>query len=259
MNPILLAFLLSLVAGLATAIGGAMVFFVKKTNTKMLALALSFSAGVMLFISFVELFDEAKESLYEAGLEQGFLVTVIAFFGGIVLMALIDKFIPHNDDEVADTEEIKKNNELKRTGIASAIAIAIHNFPEGFVTFMAAMYDPALGVVVAIAVAIHNIPEGIAVAAPIYYSTGSKAKAFWLAAASGLTEPLGALAAFFLLSHVLYDGLFGIVFAAVGGMMVFISLHQLLPAAHKHGEHHSIMKGLFLGMLIMALTLVVLH
>jgi len=259
MNDILFAFLLTLFAGLATGIGGATVVFFKRTNLKFLALALSFSAGVMIFISFVEIFDKAKESLeYQYGYDNGFLIAAAAFFAGIALIAIIDKLIPHHDELDIDTPN-SEDKDLKRTGISSAIAIAIHNFPEGIVTFMAAMYDPALGVVIAIAIAIHNIPEGIAISAPIYYATGDKKKAVMLSIGSGLTEPLGALAAYFLLSQFFHDGIFGIVLAAVGGMMVFISFHQLLPAANKYGEHHQIMKGLFAGMIVMALSLVVLH
>jgi len=252
---VLFAFSITLLAGLATGIGGIIGILGKKTNFKFLSLSLAFSAGVMLFISFVEMFDKAKESLEDAyGYDYGFLWTAAAFFGGVALITLIDKLIPHHEDkEHSDNKETKS---LKRTGIMSAAAIAIHNFPEGLVTFMAAMYDPALGIAIAVAIAIHNIPEGIAISAPIYYATGSKKKALALSIGSGLTEPLGALAAYFLLSQVLGEALFGITFAAVGGMMVFISLHQLLPAANKYGDHHTIMKGLFAGMIVMALSLV---
>jgi len=259
MNDVLFAFMLTLFAGLATGIGGASVVFFKRTNLKFLSLALSFSAGVMIFIAFVEIFDKAKESL-EYEYDNGFLLAVIAFFVGIAIIALIDKFIPHDDDEPSDKNIPGSDDKnLRRTGISSAIAIAIHNFPEGIVTFMAAMHDPALGIVIAIAIAIHNIPEGIAISAPLYYATGNKKKAILLSIGSGITEPLGALAAYFLLSQFFHEGIFGTVFAAVGGMMVFISFHQLLPAANKYGEHHQIMKGLFAGMIVMALSLVVLH
>ena len=260
MNDVLFAFLLTLFAGLATGIGGAVVLFTRQNNMKFLSLALGFSAGVMVFISFVEIFDKAKESLeYEYGEGSGFLFASIAFFVGVALTAMIDKLLPHHEDkEGHDGAEIDVKP-LERTGIMSALAITLHNFPEGFVTFMAAMHDPALGVVIAAAIAIHNIPEGIAISAPIYYATGSKKKAILLSFGSGLTEPLGALAAYFLLYQVLSEGLFGIIFAGVGGMMVFISFHQLLPAAHKYGEHHHIMKSLFAGMIVMAISLVVLH
>ena len=254
MNDVLFAFLLTLFAGLATGLGGLIALFFKKTNLKFLSFALSFSAGVMIFISFVEIFEKAVESLSYEYDDNGFLFTIIAFFAGILIIAVIDKLIPHDDDILDLPDNDKKA--LNRTGIMSAIAIAIHNFPEGLVTFMAAMHDPALGVAIGIAIAIHNIPEGVAISAPIYHATGSKKKALLLSIGSGLTEPLGALAAYFLLSQILNEALFGLTFAVVGGMMVFISFHQLLPAAHKYGEHHHIMKGLFAGMAVMAVSLI---
>lgn len=257
MNNLLLAFLVTLFAGLATGVGGAIVLFLKKTDMKFLSLSLSFSAGVMIYISFVEIFAKAKESLeYAYGYSQGLVFTTIAFFAGIVFIAVIDKLIPHHEDE--HHGHGNEQQSLERTGLMSAVAIAIHNFPEGIVTFMAVMYDPALGIAIAIAIALHNIPEGIAIAAPVYYSTGSKKKAMLLSLGSGLTEPLGGLFAYLIISQFVHEGLMGITFAAVGGIMVFISFHQLLPVAHKYGEHHQVMKGLFAGMAIMALSLVLL-
>jgi len=184
-------------------------------------------------------------------------------------MAIIDKFIPDDESHTelldaaseGEQDSHKEKVELRRTGISSTIAIAIHNFPEGLITFMAALYDPAMGVAIAIAIVIHNIPEGIAVAAPIYHATGSKAKAFLVSMGAGLTEPLGALIAWLLLRNVFdeIEGLFGIVFAVVGGIMVFVAIHQLLPAAQKYGKHHLVMKWLFAGMAVMALSLVILE
>jgi len=255
MSDVLFAFLLTLFAGLSTSIGGAIGVLAKRSNLKFLALCLSFSAGVMLFISFVEIFDKAKESLSDAyGYDRGFLFTIIAFFAGVLLLVLIDRFIPHHEDRTDKGD----TSDLKRTGVTAALAVAIHNFPEGLVTFMAAMYDPALGVAIALAIAMHNIPEGIAVSAPIYYATGSKKKALLFSAASGLTEPLGALAGYVLLSQIFGERFFGFTFAAVGGMMVFVALHQLLPAANKYGDHHLIIKGCLSGMVVIALTLLVL-
>jgi len=258
MNDVLFAFLLTLFAGLTTGIGGIIGLFARRNNRKFLSVCLSFSAGVMIYISFVEIFNKANDSLgYRYGDDNGFLFTTIAFFVGIASIALIDKLIPHNDEKAANNLEHDNDRKgLNRTGLMTAVAIAIHNFPEGMVTFMAAMYDPALGVAVAIAIALHNIPEGIAVSAPIYYATGNKKKALLLSFGSGLTEPLGALFAYILLSNLFHEGLFGFIFAAVGGIMVFISVHNLLPVAHEYGDNHQVMKGLFAGMVIMALSLI---
>ncbi|MCL2564516.1 MAG: zinc transporter ZupT [Defluviitaleaceae bacterium] len=270
MNDVLFAFLLTLIAGLATGLGGLVVLFSKVTNKKFLSICLSFSAGVMIYISFAEIFLEAFESLeYAYGDEMGYLILTVSFFAGIAIMAVIDRFIPH-DEEVEELLEsipkheqssLKEKRELKRTGISSTIAVAIHNFPEGLITFMAALHDPAMGIAIAIAIIIHNIPEGIAMAAPIYHATGSKVKAFLVSLIAGLTEPLGALIAWLLLRNIFDDieGIFGIIFAAVGGIMVFVAIHQLLPTAQKYGKHHLVMKWLFAGMAVMAISLVILE
>jgi len=270
MNDILFAFLLTFIAGLATGIGGLVVLLFKVENKKFLSICLSFSAGVMLYIAFAEIFLEAFESLeYAYGDGVGYLILTVAFFAGIALMAIIDKFIPNDEshtqllDNMSKQEKAayKEKGELKRTGISSTIAIAIHNFPEGLITFLAALYDPAMGIAIAIAIIIHNIPEGIAMAAPIYHATGSKMKAFLVSIGAGLTEPLGALIAWLVFRNVFdsFEGAFGIVFAAVGGIMVFVAIHQLLPAAQKYGKHHLVMKWLFAGMAVMAISLVALE
>jgi len=247
MSNLMFAFLLTLLAGLATGVGGCIVFFTRRENKKALAVCLAFSSGVMLYISFAEILIkgfEGLEAVYGAG--AGYLIATVSFFIGVIIMALLDKCVTTTGD-------------LNRTGIMSALAIAIHNFPEGFITFMAAMYDPALGVVIAVAVSIHNIPEGIAMAAPFYYATGNRRKAILATIASGLTEPLGGLLAWFLLTRFFGDAevVFGIAFAVVGGIMVFVTLHQLLPTAYKYGQHGVIIRWLFSGMAVMALSLVV--
>lgn len=267
MSDVFFAFLLTLLAGISTGIGGIFALLLRRTNTKLLSISLSFSAGVMIYISFVEIFAKANENLSGFyGQDRGFLYTTLAFFAGVGLIALIDGIIPRRDDEIVhnNSQSIEAKpigkpdvSALKRMGLMSALAIAIHNFPEGLVTFMAALQDPALGIAIAVAIAIHNIPEGIAVAAPIYYATGSKKRALLFSLGSGLTEPLGAIAAYFLLAPILNNGVFGIIFAAVGGIMVFIAIHQLLPVAEKYGEHHQVMKGIFAGMAVMAISLVI--
>lgn len=266
MNAVLFAFGLTIFAGLSTGIGSALAFFTNKTNTKFLSASLGFSAGVMIYVSFVEIFVKAKDSLVAVmGLKTGTWITVASFFGGIFLIAIIDKLVPsfenpHNLHSVEDIDKIKdsdieKRNSLKRMGLMSALAIAIHNFPEGLATFTAALKDPSLGIPIAVAIAIHNIPEGIAVSIPLYYATGNKRKAFYYSFASGLSEPLGALVGYALLASLFNDLTFGILFGMVAGIMVYISLDELLPAAQKYGEHHISIYGLILGMIVMALSL----
>jgi ZIP family zinc transporter len=262
-NPVIIAFGLTLFAGLSTGIGSALAFFTKRTNTKLLSLGLGFSAGVMLYVSFVEIFFKAKDSLVIGlGDVAGYWATVLAFFGGILFIGVIDRLVPsfENPHEVRRIEEIHKpgasgDRKLLRMGLFVALAITIHNFPEGLVTFTAALKDVTLGITLAIAIAIHNIPEGISVSVPIFYATGDRRKAFTYSFLSGLAEPLGALIGFAVLYSFLNDVVFGMLFAAVAGIMVFISLDQLLPTARAYGEHHLSVYGLVTGMAVMALSL----
>jgi len=261
-STVLIAFSFTLFAGLSTGIGSALAFFAKRTNTKLLSISLGFSAGVMIYVSFIEIFLKAKESLiYSLGEKSGNIYTTMAFFGGIFVIAIIDKFVPsfENPHEMYKLEDINNENKedksLLRMGIFSAIAIAIHNFPEGLATFTAGLKDSTLGAHIAIAIAIHNIPEGIAVSIPIYYATGNKKTAFKYSFLSGLSEPLGALIGYLLLMPFFNDILYGILFASVAGIMVFISLDELLPTAREYGEHHLAIYGLISGMIVMAISL----
>ena len=260
---ILFALGLTIFAGLSTGIGSIMAFMSKSFNPKFLAGSLGFSAGVMIYVSLVEIFVKAKDSLTVLyGLKQGYTLTVIAFFGGIALIALIDWLVPSHENphelkniEKSDSSGFENDQKLMRMGLFSALAIGIHNFPEGLATFIGALQDPALGVSIAVAIAIHNIPEGIAVSVPIYFATKNRKKAFFYSFLSGLAEPIGALIGYFVLIRVFSDALFGIVFAAVAGIMVYISLDELLPTAEEYGEHHIAIGGLIAGMVVMAMSL----
>lgn len=262
-NDFLFAFAITLFAGLSTGIGSVLAFYTKQTNKKFLSATLGFSAGVMIYVSMVEIFAEARNSLEAVyGATKGYWVTTIAFFCGIALIALIDKFVPsgENPHAMRDVGEMENKEEagnaaLLRMGLFSALAIAIHNFPEGLATFISAIQDPKLGISIAVAIAIHNIPEGIAVSVPVYYATGNRKKAFLYSFLSGLSEPLGAIVGYFLLKSFLSEAMFGIVFASVAGIMIYISLDELLPTAEKYGEHHIAIYGLILGMIVMALSL----
>lgn len=268
-NNIIFAFLLTLLAGLSTGIGSFIGFFAKRTNIKFLSFSLGFSAGVMIYVSFIEIFPEALEVLIEElGESKGYLITVLSFFLGIAFIAIIDRLIPNyeNPHELPSLKEIKDiksnnidTNKLHRMGIFTALAIAIHNFPEGLATFLIALNDPAIGITIAIAIAIHNIPEGIAVFVPIYYATGNRRKAFAYSFLSGMAEPLGAIIGFLVLLPFLNDIIFGILFSSVAGIMVFISLDELLPSAQEYGHHHLSIYGLILGMMVMAISLILLH
>ena len=270
LNTILYAFGLTLFAGLATGIGSALAFFTRRTNTRFLSLALGFSAGVMIYVSFVEILSKARIELTAShGEVMGSWLTVGAFFAGIALIALIDWLVPNyeNPHEMHSIEELDQGldnlpkdsahdfNKLKRMGLFTALAIGIHNFPEGLATFTAAITDPNLGIAIAVAVALHNIPEGIAVSVPIYYATGSRRKAFTLSFLSGLAEPIGAGVGYLILLPFFSPTIFGILFAVVAGIMVFISFDELLPSAEEFGEHHLTIIGLLAGMALMAVSL----
>jgi zinc transporter, ZIP family len=264
---VLMAFGLTLFAGLSTGIGSTIAFFTKTTNTKFLSVSLGFSAGVMIYVSFVEILPKSMEIMAnDAGLKPGNFLAVVGFFTGMLVIAIIDKLVPtfENPHEIRMVEDMDNNaDELKRRklyrmGMMSAVAIAIHNFPEGLATFIVALDDIKLGLPIAIAIAIHNIPEGIAVSVPIYYATGSRKKAFNHSFLSGLAEPIGALVGFLILMPFMSDILFGFIFASVAGIMVFISIDELLPAAREYGQPHLSLYGLIAGMIVMAMSLILL-
>lgn len=262
-SSVVFAFSLTLFAGLSTGIGSGLALLTKRTSAKFLSVSLGFSAGVMLYVSFVEILVKANDALKSAlGDKLGAWAAVGGFFFGILFIALIDKLIPstENPHEVHTVEEMdgeseEHKNKLMRMGLFTALAIAIHNFPEGLATFTAALSDPSLGIPIAVAIAIHNIPEGIAVAVPVFYATKSRKKAFKLSFLSGLSEPVGAIIGYLILFRFFNDAMFGFIFAAVAGIMVYISLDELLPSAREYGEHHLSIYGLIAGMAVMALSL----
>jgi ZIP family zinc transporter len=266
----ILALSFTLFAGLATTIGAGLAFFVTRTNYRFLSVSLSFSAGVMLYVSFVEILRKAETSLQNSyGESAAAWLATAGFFVGIIFIAVIDRFVPSPDnpheppspqdlDALSQSSPPQNLSKLHRTGIFTALAIAIHNFPEGLATFIATLDDPSVGAAIAIAIALHNIPEGVAVSIPIYYATGSKWKAFWLASFSGLAEPIGALVGYMLLSHFLSPAAMGFTFASVAGIMVFICLDELLPTARQYAKGHETLYGIVTGMAVMALSLLLL-
>ena len=296
MDNVWIALGLTLFAGMATGVGSAIAFFAKQTNYRFLSVATGFSAGVMLYVSFVEIFVKGTDSLVAAyGNPMGHWINAGSFFGGILLIGLIDNLIPsaENPHETHTKEEILPlhdesaplpdfdaiaadpahaqpgahdhrvdHKKLLRMGLFTALAITIHNFPEGLATFLAALEDPKLGVAIAIAIALHNIPEGISVSVPIFYATGSRKKAFLYSLLSGLAEPVGAIIAYVGLLLFLGDDpgttlsqVMGILFGGVAGIMVYISLDELLPTSRAYGKGHDSLLGLVGGMAVMAMSL----
>ncbi len=272
------ALLLSTFAGLSTGIGSLMAYLIKKPKLSYLAFGLGLSAGVMLYVSFVELLDHSFEVLGEGW-------GLVLFFIGIGVIALIDALVPEveNPHHLKSTADLEKEAEeesvgsiggngvsqedaaqnpshdsLMRTGILTALVIAIHNFPEGLATFGIALGDLNLGFVIAFAIAVHNIPEGLSVSFPIYYATGDKRKAFLYSFFSGVAEPIGAIIGFLILLPILSETVIGGLFGFIAGIMVYISLDEILPTAHKYGKGHAVLAGLVLGMLVMAISLLLL-
>ncbi|QFR43361.1 zinc transporter ZupT [Sulfurimonas sp. CVO] len=271
LETFLFAFALTLFAGLSTSIGAVLAFFSKSKNYTILSIGMGFSAGVMIYVSFMEILNKSKDSFTELYSSEitGESLTLLCFFAGIALSAFIDKMIPEdvNPHETRSNSEllelkpeaenfVLRNSKLKRTGIFTALAIGIHNFPEGFATFVSALESPSIGITIAFAIAIHNIPEGMAVSLPIYHATGNKKSAFWYATLSGLAEPIGALVGFFLLFPFMGEATLGITFAMVAGIMIYISFDELLPAARVYGNAHTTIGGITLGMLVMAISLI---
>lgn len=279
------AFLLTLMAGLSTGIGGIVIWKAKRTNRRLLSAGLGFSAGVMVYVSFVELFVEGREYLGQGhSPEMATVLNVVYFFVGIVFVLLIDRFVPQHenphelpDSDVAEQtyayeqrygEQIEKQGGdftykevkgLARTGFLAALAVGIHNFPEGMATFASAIACPRLGITIALAIAIHNIPEGITVAVPVYYATGDKRRAFRAALISGMAEPIGAIVAFLFLLPFLTPVVLGTIFSMVSGIMVFIAIDVLMPSAEKYGQHHVGIYGFVAGMGVMAISLLLLQ
>lgn len=295
MGDVWIAFGLTLLAGMATGVGSIIAFTAKRTNYRFLSVATGFSAGVMLYVSFVEIFFKGAEALSQQyGDYQGHWINAASFFGGMLLIGLIDNLIPaaenpheihseletmplHNPaipfsyfNSIVDTplrpegfhNHSAQHHKLMRTGLFTALAIGIHNFPEGLVTFLTALEDPGLGVAIAVAIALHNIPEGISVSVPIFYATGNRKKAFLYSMLSGLAEPVGAGVAYLALRFfvggnigVISPQLMGILFGGVAGIMVYISLDELLPTSRAYGKGHDSIFGLAAGMFVMALSL----
>jgi ZIP family zinc transporter len=251
MDPkIVNAVLLSALAGLATTIGSVIGIFVRKPSKTFMAFTLGFAAGVMVHVSFVELLGAAIKDI-------GFGWAHVAFFSGMGVMFVIDLSIPHDwgAEHYEGPGTKAKNRAVMRTGLLVALGIAIHNFPEGLVTFTGAMKNMDLGIALAVAVGIHNIPEGMAVSVPIYAATGSRKKAFLWSFLSGISEPIGALLGALILAPFLSKGFLGVCLGAVGGIMVFISLDELVPAAREYGKEHTAIVGVVLGMIVMAFSL----
>lgn len=268
MEPFVFALGLTLCAGMATALGAAMAFFTKRDSSQLLSIGLGFSAGVMIYVSFGEILVKARQGLGEAthNIILSEVITLLAFLGGFLVCYVIDRSVPDdiNPHELKSSQTLLRLDQeqertlLRRTALFTALAIAIHNFPEGFATFIAGLDGMSFGIPIAIAVAIHNIPEGMAISLPLYYATGDRQKAFWYAVASGMAEPLGAVIGYVILFPFMTPMTMGIVYGFVAGIMIYICFDELLPSARIYGDSHTAMIGLGSGMGVMGASLIML-
>lgn len=292
MTQLLIAFGLTSIAGLSTGLGALIAFFTKRTNYRLLAVSTGLSAGVMLYVAFMELLPGGIREIMAGGFGEtpAAFFGILGFFGGIALIFLIDRFVPEEENphethspaefnqlhdpnaatppEAAHhvlTTQQHNHNKLLRMGLFTALTLTIHNFPEGLATFLTALENPELGLAITFAIALHNIPEGISVSVPIFYATGNRRKAFVWACLSGLAEPIGAIIIWAVLALIYRSPLFtpppallGLISGAVAGIMVFISLDELLPASRTYGKEHDSLYGLVAGMALMAVSLILL-
>jgi len=264
-REVILSLGLTTIVGLSMGLGSLLSFIVKETNKRFLSLSLSFSAGIMIYVSFMAILPEGME-LVEShyGGEGGGFIPLIGFFGGMLITAIIEKVVHkfgghyhghHHDHD----HHHKEDDHLSKLGLMSAIAIAIHNLPEGLAIFTAGLKDITVAIPIAGAVILHNIPLSIAISVPIYHSTGSKKKAFVYSLLVGLCQPLGAIIGYLVLSNFFTDLLFGILFSIVAGIMIFVSLDELLPSSQKGQDHHISVYGAIAGMIVMAISLSIFH
>lgn len=255
-TPVLIAFGVCLAAALATVLGSVFVLNANRSNPRLLAFGLAFAGGAMVYVSLVEIFGKSLAAFTQAyGPKTGYTAATLAFFGGVFLLAIIDRLIP-NPHEGMDTKDVAHHHNIGRVGLLAAAAITAHNFPEGLATFFATLENPLVGAPLAAAIAIHNIPEGVSIAIPVYYATGSKRKAVMASAISAAAEPAGAIIGYLILAPFLSPAVFGAVFGVIAGVMVFLALDELMPEAKRYSTGHEAAYGMVIGMAALAFSLV---
>ena len=256
----IIALLITLLAGLSTLVGGFFTFFVKKDSLKALSVGLGFSGGMMIYVSLNELLVQSQKYLLPQFPNKAGFLAFISFFIGVGIAVLIDYFIPDHieSDLFLQNPQHCDNHmhKIKRAGVVTAIAVAVHNFPEGIANFFVSSQNLSIGIPLAFAIAIHNIPEGIAVALPIYHAVKKKRTAIFYTFLSGIAEPVGAILGFLFLRNYLNLTTLGFLFAVISGIMVYISIDTLLPMAREYGENHHVVFGIMLGMFVIGLRLV---
>lgn len=255
-SPVLIAFGICFAAAFATMLGWFSIFKARESDARLLAFGLAFAGGAMVYISLVEIFWKSFQSFSDVLPEkEAYTSATVAFFGGVVLLVVIDRLIPNPHNKLTTPHDESKSY-LKRVGLLAAMAITVHNFPEGMATFFATLEDPVVGASLAFAIAIHNIPEGVSIAIPVYYATGDKRLAFFACLLSAVAEPIGALLGYLVLAPFLNPYVFGSVFGVIAGAMVFLSMDELLPTAKRYSSGHDAVYGMVVGMVVIALSLI---
>ncbi len=247
-NSTLYAFILSFLAGISTVIGSLVIFLDKDKNNKIVTISLSFAAGVMICVSLTDLLPNCYNMILDSSNSfPKIILTLIFMVFGIIISMLIDKYLPSQ-------YENKDENGLYKIGIISMVAIALHNIPEGIATFITSSNNFKLGLTLTIAIALHNIPEGISIAVPIYHSTNNKKKAILYALLSGMSEVVGSILAFLFLAPYINDHIMAALYAIIGGIMIHISVYELIPGAYKDSTLKKIIKYFLIGAIIMILS-----
>ena len=262
-SAVLTAFAVTVAAGLATLLGWLPVVRGNTANPRILAFGLAFSAGAMIYVSLVEIFVKSQESFSEAAWFEGsgdqgaYAMATLMLFLGIGLVIGLDRLVPNPHGQLEPKAKAGGPDPLlARAGLLAATAITAHNIPEGLATFFSTLEDPGVGSSLAVAIAVHNVPEGVAIALPIFYATGSKTQALIWTLVSALAEPLGALLGYLILGGDPNAMSYGIVFGMIAGVMVFLSLDELLPAAKRYARGHETVYGMVIGMALLAISLV---
>ncbi len=239
-----MGFILSFLAGLSTLLG-AIIIFISKKKDKFIISSLAFASSIMFFISIFDLIPESYKLLTKNFTPIWSILTIILFIIiGLSISFLIERIVP----------EKQESNKLYKIGIISMIAIILHNIPEGMATFIATTNDIKLGITLAIAITLHNIPEGISISLPIYYATNNKKKAILYTLISGMSEPLGAIIAYFILSPFINKITLGILFAIISGIMIYISLFELLPTSLKYKNYKYSLISIIIGIIIVLIS-----
>lgn len=243
MNSTVLAFIISTLAGLSTLLGSFLIFIRKESNSLLLS-SLAFAAGVMFCVSFLDLLPEAMHLFHTTFyFVPSILLTLISFSFGVVVSMFLDKKLPDFN-----------NNSLYKVGIISMLAIILHNIPEGIATFLTTRENTTLGFSLGIAIALHNIPEGISISIPIYYATKKRKLSFFYTFLSGISEPFGALLAFFFLKNIVNDLFMGILYAFIAGIMIQISIYELLPTSFSYQKKKRTILFFIIGFFFMYLS-----